>query len=98
MVEPRAVKLHVFRPSGRKLWTVVGRDEEYWADPHLSFCSCKNYFYKSLSNGKPCYHLRSIFRALNRHHDYISFEFDDGEYKQFLNAVIRDSVKNTFRL
>lgn len=97
MAEPGAVKLHIFRPSGRKIWTVVGRDEEYWTEPDLSFCSCKNYFYKSLSDGKPCYHLISVFTALNRH-DYIRFEFDDGEYEQFLNAIIRDSVKNAFKL
>ncbi len=26
------VKLHFFQPSGRMLWTVVGRDSEHWLE------------------------------------------------------------------
>ena len=31
-VNSGGVKLHIFQPSGRKLWTVVGKDNEQWAD------------------------------------------------------------------
>jgi len=35
----KRVKLHIFQPSKRKIWTVVGVENEYWLDPELDFCS-----------------------------------------------------------
>ena len=46
LLEEGAVKFHIFQPSGRAIWTVVGRDDEHWADIELGFCSCKSYYYK----------------------------------------------------
>ena len=27
------VKLHIFEPSKRKIWTIVGKEKEHWLDP-----------------------------------------------------------------
>ena len=40
VLDEKRIKLHVFEPSNRKIWTVVGSDREYWLDPDLDFCSC----------------------------------------------------------
>ena len=91
---PKAVKVHVFKPSGRRICTVVGKDEEYWTAPELGFCSCRSYFFGSLSSGKPCYHLvaaHSVFRE----ESFALFEFSDYEYDRFIRAIINDSSKNT---
>ena len=89
-VELGAVKLHVFQPSGREIWTVVGKDDEHWADPDLQFCSCKSYYYKTLSNGEICYHLRSVLQAI-QNNKFIRIDFDDTEYIGFLKVLLRDN-------
>ena len=33
LVSEKRVKLHLFEPSKRKIWTVVGKGEEHWVDP-----------------------------------------------------------------
>jgi predicted nucleic acid-binding Zn finger protein len=85
------VKLHIFQPSGRKLWTVVGKDTEQWADLDLEFCSCKNYYYKTLSNAVSCYHLKSVQKAVEQN-KVVAIKFDDSEYIQFIKALLRDNV------
>lgn len=85
------VKLHIFQPSGRKVWTVVGKDNEQWADLDLEFCSCKNYYYKTLSNAESCYHLKSVQKAVEQN-KVVAIKFDDSEYNQFIKALLRDNV------
>jgi predicted nucleic acid-binding Zn finger protein len=87
------VKVHVFYPSGRKVWTVVGRDDEYWTDPELEFCSCKSFYYKSLSGGQPCYHIKMTLMA-KQYDKFPTIIFDDTEYTSFIGALISDSAKN----
>ncbi len=84
-VAPGSVKLHLFLPSGRRLWTVVGKEGEYWLDPELSFCSCKNYYFATLSGGEPCYHLKGIDKAIEEAVEAI--EFSDSDYDGFLQAL-----------
>ena len=86
-----SVKLHVFKPSGKKLWTVVGKEEEYWVDPELSFCSCRDYYFVTLSEGTPCYHLRSVNSVTE--YGVEVFEFHDEEYLGFLQAVAGEAEK-----
>lgn len=83
-----SVKLHVFLPSGRKLWTVVGREGEYWVDPGLLFCSCKDYYFVTLSGGESCYHLKSV-KAVNE--DIEMLEFSDDDYDGFLQALVAEA-------
>ena len=89
LVEEGAVKFHIFQPSGRAIWTVVGRDDEHWGDIELGFCSCKSYYYKTLSNGKPCYHLLCIELA-KKHNKFVTIRFHDTEYTQFIKALLSD--------
>jgi len=30
IVEERRVKLHLFSPSKREIWTIVGKEKEHW--------------------------------------------------------------------
>jgi len=85
------VKLHFFQPSGRMVWTVVGRDSEHWLDPELEFCSCKNYYFQALSGAEPCYHLKSLTQAAFEK-KFVTIQFDDSEYIRFFKAVISDNV------
>jgi predicted nucleic acid-binding Zn finger protein len=89
LLEEGAVKFHLFQPSGRAIWTVVGRDDEHWGDIELGFCSCKNYYYKTLSNGMPCYHLLCIELA-KKHTKFVTIRFHDKEYTQFIKALLSD--------
>ena len=40
----KRVKLHIFQPSKRKIWTVVDVENEYWIDLELDFCSGPGYY------------------------------------------------------
>lgn len=42
----KAVKLHVFMPSNRRIWTVVGNRHEYWIRPP-DYCTCKDYYFRA---------------------------------------------------
>ncbi len=83
------VRQLLFHPSGRKIWIVVGRDDEYWTDPELGFCSCKDFYFVSLSGGKECYHLRRVRGAAEKG-GIIVIDFDDSEYVQMLQALAED--------
>ena len=83
-----SVKKLLFSPSGRALWTVVGKDNEHWTDPELDFCTCKDFYFKGLSGGLECYHLKSVKAAGKNSHSTI--DFDDTEYIQILHAIVDD--------
>jgi predicted nucleic acid-binding Zn finger protein len=63
------VKKYVFRPSGRVVWVVVGRDREYLIYHVVGYCSCDD-FYFSVIDGKVslCHHLiaRKLAEVLGR--------------------------------
>lgn len=91
-----SVKMLEFLPSGRRLWVVVGKDSEYWADPELGFCSCKDFYFNTLSGGDPCYHLKSVNKAMEGGRAERT-EFSDNEYAQVLQALADDSEKTLLR-
>jgi predicted nucleic acid-binding Zn finger protein len=95
-VESGSVKMLLFMPTGRRLWTVVGRDGEYWADPELGFCSCKDFYFSSLTKGEPCYHLKSVQKAI-KDEKFVQLQFSDGEYTQFLQALAQDLAGQLLR-
>jgi predicted nucleic acid-binding Zn finger protein len=86
-----SVKQLVFMPSKKKLWMMVGKDSEYWTDPDLGFCSCKDFYFTSLSDGEECYHLRSVRKAIQEN-KFMTVEFADNEYVEYLYALAEDSV------
>ena len=52
------VKKYVFRPSGRIVWIVVGREREYLVMPAADFCSCDDFYFRVMDKEVHlCYHL-----------------------------------------
>jgi predicted nucleic acid-binding Zn finger protein len=60
------VKKYVFKPSGRVLWVVVGRERDYLIMPEAEFCPCDDFYFRVL-DGKVhmCYHLLTQKLAQN---------------------------------
>ena len=87
----KGVKVHLFKPSSREIWTVVGKDREYWVDPEESFCSCEDYYFQTLSGKEKCYHLQVIDVAKEKKLVDV-IEFKDEEYDSFLKALINDML------
>lgn len=81
----------LFLPSGKKLWVVIGRDNEYWTDPELGFCSCKDFYFTTLSGGQDCYHLKSVRKTIQQR-AFTAIEFNDIDYIHLLRAVAEDII------
>ena len=90
-VRSGSVKQMLFLPSGKKLWVVIGRDNEYWTDPELSFCSCKDFYFTTLSGGQDCYHLKSVRKTIQQR-AFTVIEFNDSDYIHLLQAVADDNI------
>jgi predicted nucleic acid-binding Zn finger protein len=86
ILSEKRVKLHVFEPSQRQVWTVVGMGKEYWLAPELDFCSCDGYYF---SKTKSCYHLKSIKMA-QKQGDIEVVKFSDDEYSDFLKSLVAE--------
>ncbi len=89
VVSGNRVKLHYFEPSQRKVWTVVGKDNEHWLDPELGFCSCEDYYFNTLNGGGECYHLKSVKLAKQQNKVEI-IKFSDDEFASFISALVSD--------
>ena len=87
IIDERRVKLHLFNPSKRKIWTVVGKAKEHWIDPDSNFCSCSGYYFGMIKNKNPCYHIKSISKAKNENKFEI-IEFIDDEYESFISGIV----------
>ena len=79
LVSEKRVKLHIFQPSNRKLWTVVGKGEEHWVDPDSKYCSCPGFYFGKLNGGSVCYHLKSVELA-QRENKTEQIIFSDDEF------------------
>ncbi len=52
------VKKYVFKPSGRVVWVVVGRERDYLVMPNAEFCQCDDFYFRVLDREiHMCYHL-----------------------------------------
>jgi predicted nucleic acid-binding Zn finger protein len=58
LLQDNRVKKYVFKPSGKVVWIVVGRERDYLIMPAADFCPCDD-FYFNIADKKPhlCYHL-----------------------------------------
>ena len=83
------IKLHVFLPSNRKIWTIVSKNNEYWLDLDLDYCTCKYYFFRTLSGMDRCIHLKSLYEALKLK-EYDTTQYEDDEYIGFLTSLLKD--------
>ncbi|MDH5462910.1 MAG: SWIM zinc finger family protein [Nitrosopumilus sp.] len=89
IVSEKRVKLHVFEPSQRKIWTVVGVGEEYWLDPDDHYCSCPGFYFGQLAGKNTCYHLESAELAI-KENQVETIIFSDEEFSDFLSGLISD--------
>ncbi|CAD6522477.1 conserved hypothetical protein [metagenome] len=89
VVSEKRVKLHVFEPSQRKIWTVVGKGKEHWLDPDAEYCSCLGYYFGRLIKKTTCYHLESVALA-KKENKIETITFSDDEYGDFLSGLISD--------
>ena len=79
-----------FIPSGRRLFTVVGRLGDEFIDPAKPYCSCSNFFFRVLGGREEiCYHLLS-HKIATKTGKIDVVEFNDEEYGPYLVATIRD--------
>ncbi len=92
VVSSGGVKLHLFVPSNRKIWTVVGKEKEYWLDPELGFCSCEDYYYNEMTKNGICYHLKAT-KAAQEKGVVEKIQFTDSEFDDFARALIDDILE-----
>ena len=88
-ISEKRVKLHIFEPSMREVWTVVGKGKEHWLDPESEYCSCQGYYFGRLSGKNLCYHLESakLAKSQNLTEEII---FSDEEFSDFISGLISD--------
>lgn len=67
------IKKYVFKPSGRTVWIVVGKERDYLIIPEAEFCSCDDFYFRVLDKEiHLCYHLLAQKLAKNlRWHETI---------------------------
>jgi predicted nucleic acid-binding Zn finger protein len=52
------VKKYIFKPSGRIVWIVIGRERDYLIMPEAEFCTCDDFYFRVLDKKvHMCYHL-----------------------------------------
>jgi len=57
-LEENRVKKYTFKPSGRVVWIVVGRERDYLIMPEADFCTCDDFYFRVLDRKVHlCYHL-----------------------------------------
>jgi len=70
LVDNRRVKKHMFKPSNRVIWTVLGRKGVYQVIPETNFCNCDDYYFRVIDREKTlCYHIlaQRLAEALGRY-------------------------------
>lgn len=79
------VKKYTFKPSGRTVWIVVGRERDYLIMPEAEFCTCDDFYFRVLDRKVHlCYHL--IAQKLARNLDwYDSVEEHDDLFESLMN-------------
>ena len=91
IVSSSGVKLHLFEPSNRKIWTVVGKENEHWLDLELGYCSCEDYYYNAIEKGNQCYHLQAV-KVATEQGKVETILFQDSEFESFISALVQDIV------
>ena len=79
------VKKYVFKPTGRMVWIVVGRERDYLIMPEVDFCTCDDFYFRVLDRQvHMCYHL--IAQKLAKNLDwYEAIEEHDELYESLMN-------------
>jgi predicted nucleic acid-binding Zn finger protein len=57
-LKEKRVKKYVFKPSGRVVWIVIGKERDYLIMPEAEFCQCDDFYFRVLDKEVHlCYHL-----------------------------------------
>jgi predicted nucleic acid-binding Zn finger protein len=86
------VKKYVFRPSGKIVWIVVGKERDYLIMPRAEFCTCDDFYFRVLDREVHlCYHLiaQKIANSLSW---YESIEERDELYSSLMNEWKKATV------
>jgi len=79
------VKKYVFKPSGRTVLIVIGRERDYLIMPEAEFCMCDDFYFRVLDRKiHLCYHLIAQKIALNLGW-YETIEENDELYDTLMN-------------
>lgn len=89
IISEKRIKLHLFEPSMRKIWTIVGKNEEHWIYPENNFCSCKSFYFRNLENQETCYHLDALKIAQDSG-DFETIKFSDDEFSTFIRGLVSE--------
>jgi len=78
-VSSMAVKKYTFKPSGRTVWIVVGREKEYFLIPEF-YCQCDDFYINVVirRKAKLCYHIlaQAIAERLGSFEEYEASDSD----------------------
>jgi len=89
IVQQDKVRMYLFKPSGKIVWTVEGREGVYEVIPEAPYCSCDDFYFRVL-NGKTslCYHLiaQGLAEATGK---YLTVEKNDSDYNEFISIFRR---------
>lgn len=84
------IKESRFLPSGRTVYTVVGRLGDEFIDPEKPYCSCSNFFFRVIGGREElCYHLLG-YKIAARLGKVDIIEFSDEEYGPYFAATVGD--------
>lgn len=89
VVRQDKVRKYVFRPSGRSVWVVEGREGAYEVVPEAPYCGCDDFYFRVLNGEIPlCYHLiaQGLAEAMER---YTTIEKNDSDYNEFMSVFRR---------
>ncbi len=57
-LQEKRVKKYVFKPSGKTVWIVVGKEKDYLILPEAEFCTCDDFYFRVMDHEVHlCYHL-----------------------------------------
>ena len=58
LIKNGSVEKHVFKPSGKTVWIVVGKEKDYLILPEAEFCTCDDFYFRVMDHEVHlCYHL-----------------------------------------
>jgi len=83
LVKRNRVKRYVFKPSGKVMWTVVGKTDEHLIYEVVGYCHCRD-FHLKFDTGYICQHIIAQ-KLAERKGRFERVEMKDGDYDQFMN-------------
>jgi len=91
-VSSMAVKKYTFKPSGRIMWIVVGREKEYFLIPQF-YCQCDDFYINVVIRRKAslCYHILAQAIA-ERLGSFEKFEVPDSDFIRLNSEWKKQSV------